>query len=96
MRNFSMQACLAAVILLVSACGTGGSDQKAEGTDTVVASGSDPGDTVTVVGQQPSDSPTGFRAGQRAVATINAASGSSVTGQAVFTQTGDNKVKLVP
>lgn len=95
MKKFSMFTCLSATLLLMGACGSGGSDQKAEGTDTVVATGSNPGDTLTVVGQEPSDSPTGFRAGQRAVAVINAASGSSVTGQAVFTQTGDNKVRMV-
>jgi Cu-Zn family superoxide dismutase len=95
MKKFPIYACLAGALLLVNACGTGGGDNKAQGVDTVVASGTDPGDTVTVVGEEPSDSPTGLRAGQRAVATINGKSGTSVTGTATFTQTGDNKVRMV-
>ncbi len=97
MKKFPMYLCLAGLTAFTGACGDSGNQGQDNNAtvDTVVASGDDPGDTVTVVGEEPSDSPTGLRAGQRAVATINAASGSSVTGTATFTQTGEKKVKLI-
>lgn len=95
MMKIPFYACLAGALLMLNACNSGGGNKKADGVDTVITTGDDPGDTITVIGEQPSDSPTGFRAGDRAVATINGKSGSSVTGTATFTQTGDNKVRMI-
>ncbi len=94
MKKSPLVACLAGTLLLLNAC-DGGSNKNASGVDTVMTEGSD---TVTVVGQSADDvsnSPTGMRGGDRAVATINGKSGSSVTGTATFTQTGDNKVRMI-
>lgn len=90
MNKPSFYACAAGLMALLHACNSG-NENTAQGTDTVMVSG----DTVTVVGEETSDSPTGFRAGERAVATIEGKSGSSVTGTVTFTQTGENKVNMV-
>lgn len=95
MKKLSISACSLGLLALLASCGNSGkNNEKDSSIDTVMASN----DTVTVVGKEDStltDSPTGMRSGERAVATIASASGSKVTGTVTFTQAGDNKVKMV-